>query len=63
VVSKTLHFITCTSFYVFNVFFEIKKRDFLRFFASLNTFSQTMVTTTIRLLFDCLSKVIGVTVT
>ena len=30
-------------FYVFYVFFKIQKRDFLRFFALLHTFSRTML--------------------
>ena len=31
-------------FYVFYVFFKIQKRDFLRFFALLHTFSRIMIT-------------------
>ena len=42
VVSKTLHVITFT---FLRFFFKIQKRDFLRFFALLHTFSRIMVHT------------------
>ena len=38
----TIRVTNITFFYVFNVFLKIQKSDFLRFFALLHTFSQTM---------------------